>query len=105
MTAYIYISIVSRQITVDLQLVEVVIKEKCFSEIWKLDVNLFIPDAFPVKVITTICAFRFEEEDQVEVTVCHLSDHFQFASKQEDVYNVNKLATSLHMSMAAIYME
>ena len=64
---------------------KVVIKEYCFSEILKLDINLFDSDVFRVKVITTICAFQFEEEDQVEGTVCHLSDHFQFASKQEDV--------------------
>ena len=36
-------------------------------------------------VITTICAFQFEEEDQAEVTVCRLSDHFQFANQQEHV--------------------
>ena len=47
--------------------------------------NLFNSDIFRVKVITIICAFQFEEEDQVEGIVCHLSDHFQFASQQEGV--------------------
>ena len=50
----------------------------------KIDMFLFNSDVFRVMVITTICVFQFEEEDQVEGTVCRLSDHFQFASQQED---------------------